>query len=410
MSRRRRRVVGFYTDEEKRVRPITAPVKPLILRRPITYQLSKGRTMSSLRALHELGRSLHAQRIDEALEATVKDDPSRWVKAPNRSDITGIDYFPIPLSSVKYITPRNLPPLTQREALQLWVMQKFYSQHLGWKLNLKRDIDPNVRRIIKSLARKGYVEIKENGDIIIKKKIKKFDNYRFNVMMFTKGYEDHFNVDLGDLKFRRTQAKGWRAYAYYRPSKHTIYFSKPVHRVLSSGEVKTLHDFYALHTLAHELGHAIRGKRGTQGKFKRYIGYEGSVKWIDEGSNDISALRFVLHHVQIDPKLRREILHNPEKLLKGLGYRKYIVGVADLSLLVNNGDEKKAIMWIEKLRGEPDHKKFIMESIKKNPSLKGVDWDDITRSWDFRQALKSRGITPTEERTGDDRYWYIVKY
>ena len=41
MSRRRRRVVGFYTDEEKRVRPITAPRKPRLLRHPVTSQLGR---------------------------------------------------------------------------------------------------------------------------------------------------------------------------------------------------------------------------------------------------------------------------------------------------------------------------------------------------------------------------------
>ena len=44
-------------------------------------------------------RSLIARRTDEALEATKKVSPSEWVNNKNNTDVEGIDFFALPLSS-----------------------------------------------------------------------------------------------------------------------------------------------------------------------------------------------------------------------------------------------------------------------------------------------------------------------
>jgi len=73
--RRRRRVIGFYTEgkgKNRKVRPITAPVK------------------RRLKRIHRR-RSLVAQRTDEALEAKPAPSAEAWIRRPNRYDVEGVD-------------------------------------------------------------------------------------------------------------------------------------------------------------------------------------------------------------------------------------------------------------------------------------------------------------------------------
>jgi len=77
---RTRKLIGFYTDEEGRVRPITKGVG--ILRHPVTSRLKNRKIIY---------RSQHALAIDKALKARVTEDPKKWMRNPNRYDYEGID-------------------------------------------------------------------------------------------------------------------------------------------------------------------------------------------------------------------------------------------------------------------------------------------------------------------------------
>jgi len=66
-----RRVVGFYTDEEGKVRPIT------------------GRSRRRFRV--KLTRSAHALAVDRSLKAKTAKSPEQWYKQPNRYDLPGVD-------------------------------------------------------------------------------------------------------------------------------------------------------------------------------------------------------------------------------------------------------------------------------------------------------------------------------
>lgn len=72
VRRKRRRVIGFYTDKKGRVRPITTPIKRRVLK------------------VH-LKRSLIARRTDEALKAREAPSVEEWLKHPNRYDLPGVD-------------------------------------------------------------------------------------------------------------------------------------------------------------------------------------------------------------------------------------------------------------------------------------------------------------------------------
>jgi hypothetical protein len=64
-------VVGFYTDEEGKVRPIT------------------GRSRRRFRV--KLTRSAHALAVDRSLKAKTAKSPEQWYKQPNRYDLPGVD-------------------------------------------------------------------------------------------------------------------------------------------------------------------------------------------------------------------------------------------------------------------------------------------------------------------------------
>jgi hypothetical protein len=94
-----------------------------------------------------------------------------------------------------------------------------------------------------------------------------------------------------------------------------------------------------------------------------------------------------------------------------------------MALAMNEGDERRAIEWIDKLRTEPDHSKFVRKSVpqrfKNYLWLKGYSKDvemDLTQisrsvSRDLPSYLKERGIKPTRDRFGygkNHRYWYLM--
>jgi len=67
-----RKLVGFYTDEHGKVRPITAKTG----KRRVTVKLV---------------RSAHAVNVDRALKAPVAKSTEQWYKQPNRYDLPGVD-------------------------------------------------------------------------------------------------------------------------------------------------------------------------------------------------------------------------------------------------------------------------------------------------------------------------------
>jgi hypothetical protein len=79
----RRRVVGFYTDKRKKVRPITAPTGRRFRVRRLETRVVKGRPVT---------RSEHAWKMDERRKAkNVTEDVEKWSKRPNRLDMPGVD-------------------------------------------------------------------------------------------------------------------------------------------------------------------------------------------------------------------------------------------------------------------------------------------------------------------------------
>jgi ribosomal protein L20 len=82
-SRVRAKVVGFYTDEEGRVRPITARSGRRRFRVKLVTKVVKGK---------EITRSERAWKIDEAKQAkNVTEDVEKYAKRPDRLDMPGVD-------------------------------------------------------------------------------------------------------------------------------------------------------------------------------------------------------------------------------------------------------------------------------------------------------------------------------
>ena len=323
------RPVGFYTDKKKRVRPITRRKRRLVVPN-VKYTLQREREI-------EAKRSKRARAVDEALEAEEVSPGPLWEAHPNKYDIRGVDYFPVPLSH-----------------------------------RLK-------------------------------------DNFDLNNQIIRKEYEDFLNVDLSNGR----RKVGWKknaelppgAYAVYNPTFRTIYYSKDATKVLESGKIKDVADAYAIKTIAHEMGHAVRHiETGVDP-------YSLTSPMIEEGSNEILANRFTLNNIQLPKHVREHILRDPALFV---AYQDYMSKVADLALLANNGDEHKAIEWIKKLRTTQDQLRFIWRSLRK----RGVDPSSVmtgdgTVKREVIEILDNKGITPTEYRTyyadkGErSMFWYL---
>lgn len=63
---------------------------------PVPIAIPKGTSFEELWRYHRDYRSEHAQEVDEALEAKIAPSPEAWRKHPDKYDIPGIDYFPLP--------------------------------------------------------------------------------------------------------------------------------------------------------------------------------------------------------------------------------------------------------------------------------------------------------------------------
>lgn len=310
-------------------------------------------SLEKARIVHEL-RTIHAQRIDNALESGNKPGVEDWVKSPNRADIRGVDYFPVPLA-------QDMPTLE--------------------------------------------------------------DNFQVNNKLVKTAYEDYFGLELPDsVKFRQAkrheEAPG--QIAYYTGKDNEIVYGKDWVHILKNGKIESGADFKSIQAMAHEIGHAIRGNKMEKAGLGTRHPYYHSEAWIEEGSNEIAAERFSLNSFQIPDNVRRGILANP---FKGTSYQEYQLPVADMSLLINDGDEHKAVKWIERLRTEPDHKKFIAESTRQSNFLKPfkTNSDDdnyslLTKPYWVKSQLESKGVKDTMGRpflSASDSYensnaWFLL--
>jgi hypothetical protein len=175
--------------------------------------------------------------------------------------------------------------------------------------------------------------------------LKPKQNFDLNNQILKVSYEDHMNLQLDDsLTFVKGQGKG-RAYLAQHDTKvdektgETIYnkvrYSIPAWKVIEKGEIESIQDFTVIKAMGHEIGHAARGEAIYREHKKSRHGYEDSSASIEEGSNEIAAWRFAFHSIQMPKQVRNELRANPDYV-----YEWECRKVADLALLVNEGDEK----------------------------------------------------------------------
>jgi len=85
------KIVGFYRDKDKKVRPITEKTKGS------RYHGQTGPSSWGSSSLHDVKqahaqRSVQARRTDEALRAPIAKTPQEWKHSPNRTDVKDVDY------------------------------------------------------------------------------------------------------------------------------------------------------------------------------------------------------------------------------------------------------------------------------------------------------------------------------
>lgn len=154
-------------------------------------------SMKILREIHDL-RPLRAKNIDEALQGELAQNPETWIERPNKYDIWGVDFFPIP---------------TVKGDFEL-------NAHLI-KYGIEEYFNTSVKDL-KIIPTTSYVE-------------------------FRNLYDPHKSVEEV-MK---------RVYAFYSPSKKAVVFSPKAVEIIKKGKIENESDFYAFHTIAHEFLHAI---------------------------------------------------------------------------------------------------------------------------------------------------------
>jgi hypothetical protein len=270
--RYKRRAVGFYRDEKKRVRPITARSSGGFSARPkVSVSKPKNRiTLQEAREIHER-RSERAKALDELLEARITSDYEKWAKAPNKWDIRGVDFFPAP----------TMPgDLTTNVKILAYATEQYYNKDMS------------------------------------------------NVKIYA--YESPESFDKAYGKEGASQSY----YAFANPSRGEVHFGPETSRLIRKGRLEDRSDFYAMSAVAHELGHLV-GSTPTGTAF-------------DEGSNEILAVRFTLHNLQMPRELRKELLKDPPH-----SYWRETRYAADTALLVNDGDKERAIDWLLRFKTSP---------------------------------------------------------
>jgi len=170
-------------------------------------------------------------------------------------------------------------------------------------------------------------------------------NAEVNVKTLAYTAEQYYDVDTSDLRIKLysdekaydeaygTRDASSRAYAFAVGK--TVAFSPKATKVITRGKMESRSDFVGMKAVSHEIGHII-------GNTKPYTS-----KAFDEGSNELLATRFTLNTLQMKPELRKE-------LRETLPYSYYLETryAGNIALLVNDGDEDKAIAWIKRFRSK----------------------------------------------------------
>jgi len=299
------RIIGFYTDDQKRVRPITERIGR---RRGVAR--SYGLTLRRIRQIHE-ARSERAKAIDESLEAQLAASYSDWVKYPNRYDILGVDFFPIPT------VPGNP------------------------KLNviLVRDRIPE------------YFDLPKDT-------LKSLD---FEFITSPKEWE----------KLKRIYRFSDECAAFYNPKTDKIVFSPRASKLISKGKIENFNDMRFFKVIAHELMHKtfrdLFKRYDPRGKDYRehYLSLQ-----INEALAEIHAHRFVLNNIQMPRRLRNTVrnlkIGGKYNLDYFISYEPFVRTLSFYALVVNDFDEKKAVKWLEEIAFNPrKSRKMIDASYKK---------------------------------------------
>ena len=170
-------------------------------------------------------------------------------------------------------------------------------------------------------------------------------DFKTNVKVLAYASEQYYNIDLSKLKIegyrnekaydeafgRKDASQSFYAFA----SGNTVAFSPKATRIIEKGKMETREDFHAMKTVSHEVGHII----GTTKPFTSSA--------FNEGSNEVLAVRFTLNSLQMNRDLRDKLRENPRP-----SYYWETSYAANIALLVNDGNEDKAIEWLKKFRSK----------------------------------------------------------
>lgn len=163
-------------------------------------------------------------------------------------------------------------------------------------------------------------------------------NFESNVSAFIHLMERVYNVNIGKLKIYKYDKEDEFAKAFGEPLDKTqaftigtkaIHFGPEITEDLTRGRLVSEADVAGMIIGVHEISHII--------------GYTPTGEAFDEGSNELLATRFVLNNIPMGKKIKKDVT-----CFAPYAYSDDVQMVADYSLLVNGGDEKKAIDWLIK--------------------------------------------------------------
>jgi hypothetical protein len=126
---------------------------------------------------------------------------------------------------------------------------------------------------------------------------------------------------------------------------------------LSSSSIKTYDEMSAINKIIHEIMHTMNK------------GYSDIPSWLEEGTAEYSAIRFIGQNYDISPEARSYIVPLTE-------YSNYLELLGELGLKVSQGDVQKAHEWVNSFRTyQGDRKEYFEKSLRRG----GVEDEDIQR-------------------------------
>ena len=198
------------------------------------------------------------------------------------------------------------------------------------------------------------------------------DDFITNVKVWAYMLEQYYNEDTSKIKiYGHKSAKSYdaaygrekaqtEAYAFAaRANGNEVHFSPRATKAIRKGRIETATDFDAMKVATHEITHCI-GRTPTS-------------KYFNEGATEILSLRFVVNSLQMDRRLRKRMREMPS-----IAYIDNVRYVANIALLVNDGDKERAIQWLNKFYTDSEQSKRKMEEdaeiklLKMEPLLKNA--------------------------------------